>query len=142
MTHPVQRQSVQLGQKEHLKAIVSMLFSNTVMSRIKAGAYGRKSRGSNHASIQVMLLFKTCFYVNIISLHCAVHTATHVLCKNLHVSLHRAASIQIVLLCHGALRKIGFYSSHASIQVMLLYSTLRLIVCYMAAHCDVTTWMR
>ena len=53
--------------------------NNTVMLCIKAGAYGRKSRDSNHASIQVILLFKTCFYVNTIRLHCAVHTATHVL---------------------------------------------------------------
>ena len=27
------------------------------------------------------LLFKSCFYANIIHLHCAVHAATHVLCK-------------------------------------------------------------
>ena len=71
---------------------------NTVMSRIIAGAYGRISRGSSHASIQVMLTFETCFYVNIFSLHCAVHIVTH-LCVVCKYMIHAC-----------------FYSNHASVS--------------------------
>ena len=94
------------------------LLVHTVMSRIQAGADGRISR------VQTMLLFKLCFYVKIFSLHCKVHIVMHVMCTY--------ASTQIVRLCHGALQKIGFYLSHASIRVMLLYGS-----CFYTGHASI-----
>ena len=94
--------------------------AHTVMLRIKADAYGRISRGSNHASIQSMLLFKNMIlHQHHESTQCSAywHACT---CT---CTLQRAASIQIMPLCHGALRK------SASIQVMLLYRS-----CFYTRH--------
>ena len=90
------------------------------MSRIKAGAYGRISRGSNHASIQAMLL-RQHLQSPLCSAHCHVYSVqVHDTCMLLFKSC----------LCVVArFKKIGFYSSHASIQVMLLYSTLQYLLC-------------
>ena len=104
--------------------------SHTVMSRIKAGAYGRISRCSNHTSIQNMLL----------CLHCAVHAATHVrahvLCRErllfkpcfcVTARFKKSASIQVMLLYRSC-----FYTGHASIQVMLLYRS-----CFYSSHASI-----
>ena len=153
----------------------------TVMSYVKAGAYGRISRGSNHASIQVMLLRQN-LQSTLYSAHChACSVHIHVLARMLLLEVNKYSahiyfwlfsawsclaenllrpkfcfarfnvtvytggsstgrkfdaaemgfspgrtkfewaenltySIQIALLCHGALQKIGFYSSHAFIR--------------------------
>ena len=74
-----------------------------------------------------MLLFKTCFYVNIISLYCAVHTAMHVLAR----VLYRERLLFKSCFCVTA-RFEKSASIRASIQVMLLYATLQYAHMYTA----------
>eukprot|EP00117_Sycon_ciliatum_P028907 scpid44624/ scgid23134/ len=87
-------------------------------------AYDRMSRGSNHDSIQVMLLLKPC------SSTCEHHQCTvysihwHTCSQLVHVITFKSGFCAMT-----ELWKISFYSSHdTSIQVMPFYVTLQYIV--------------